>query len=129
MPSAFSDVVMNHFMTPRRAGTLPDPSGEGWSGVLESNRFMRIQVRVEADAVVDATFATYGCAPAIAAGSYLCEWAVGRSVSDIQALTAGQLTAFLGGLPANRRYCADLAVDAFHRALSNAVSKAEEPAP
>jgi nitrogen fixation NifU-like protein len=119
----FSDVVIEHFRHPRGTGALPDPSGEGWSGSLEESRYMRIQVRLKGDCITDARFATYGCAPAIAAGSVVCEWVLGKTPDQATALTADTLTAWLGGLPPGREFCAHLAIEALAAALQAAGSK------
>lgn len=117
----FSEVVMDHFLHPRGATPLVHVSGEGWAGAPEARRYMRIQVQVVDDTVVAASFGTYGCAPAIAAGSFICEWATGRSVDEADTMTAEQLEHALGGLPDSRRFCAGLAVDALREALRMAV--------
>jgi NifU-like protein involved in Fe-S cluster formation len=118
----FSPMVMDHFLDPRNVGTLPSPSGEGWSGSFEAGRFMRLQVLLEGGVVREARYQTYGCAPAIAAGSWLTEWVRGRTVGEARALTPAELEAGLGGLPPRRRFCAALAVDALRQALHQALS-------
>jgi NifU-like protein involved in Fe-S cluster formation len=132
-PGGFSDVVLDHFRHPRHTEALQAPDGEGWSGSVESSRFMRIQVRLQHGLIRQASFATYGCAPAIAAGSYLCEWCIGRRVEDVRSMTADALENALGGLPEARRFCAALAVEALHQALhvaaSPPVSLASGPGP
>ena len=116
-----SDTVMDHFLPPRNAGPLPEASGEGWSGNVESGRYMRIQVRLADGCVVEAGFGTYGCAPAIAAGSYLTEWVRGRPVEKARTCTSERLLQALGGLPKQRRYCVDLAVKALRTAIDQAL--------
>lgn len=120
-PYGLSDTAMEHFINTRNAGSLPEPSGEGWSGSVETSRFMRIQVRLNEGRIEDARFGTYGCAPAIAAGSFITEWARGVTVDKARAYTAKALLKDVGGLPKHRLYCADLAVDALHAALDDAL--------
>lgn len=115
-----SDTVMDHFLHPRHAGELPEASGEGWAGSPESGRYMRIQVRLEGNRLAELGFGTYGCAPAIAAGSFLCEWACGRTIDEAMGYTAQRLLRSLGWLPKHRRDCAMLAVEALARALADA---------
>ena len=111
----FSPAVREHY--PRNVGTLPSPSGEGWSGSRESGHFMRLQVQVRDGVVHEARYQTYGCAPAIAAGSFLTEWVKGRTVPEALAIGPQELDRQLGGLPPARRFCAALAVDALRQAL------------
>lgn len=112
-----SDVVLEHFEHPRCGKPLSPPFLEGQVGSRGTPRYMGICVRVESNAVHAASFQAYGCACAIAAGSLLCEWALGRSVPEVRQLSATALEAMLGGLPATRRYCADLAIEAMREAL------------
>jgi NifU-like protein involved in Fe-S cluster formation len=123
MARGFSDVVIDHFLHPRHTEPIQGPDGEGWSGSVETSRFMRIQVRLRDQAIIQASFATYGCAPAIAAGSYLCDWCIGRTPDEVSAMDATTLRNALGGLPQARHFCADLAVDALRGALHQAVSR------
>lgn len=126
MGAPFSDIVMDHFHHPRHVGSLESPSGEGWAGTVESGCYMRIQVQLEADRVAQARFATYGCVPAIAAGSFVAEWVSGRRVDEVERFTADELIAALGGLPEERRFCADLALDALRAAVKNALQRKGE---
>lgn len=114
---------MEHFLHPRHTGSLVDPCGEAWSGSQESNRFMRIQVRLEDQTIADTRFGTFGCAPAIAAGSCLTEWVCGKPIAEALQVTAHDLDRMLGGLPPARAYCADLAVDALRGAIEDAVCR------
>jgi nitrogen fixation NifU-like protein len=126
-PDPLSAIVMDHFLHPRGMAVIHNPDGEGWAGSVEAHRYMRMQVKVQDSVLSDVAFGTYGCAPAIAAGSFVCEWAQGKTVAQAQALTSDELTTMLGGLPAARRFCADLAVDALHAALTAAGATASTP--
>ena len=117
MSRTLSPIVMEHFMHPRNSRSLDRPSGEGWSGSQQTSRYMRVQVCVDDGHVTEASFATYGCAPAIAAGSFLTDWTLGRTVAEALQTRADWLRQQLGGLPTARAYCADLAVDALHAAV------------
>jgi len=89
---------------------------------VETSRFMRIQVRMKHGAIHQASFATYGCAPAIAAGSFLCDWSIGRTPDEVRTMTPETLEQALGGLPPARRFCAGLAVEALQQAVLHATS-------
>lgn len=118
--AVFSSMVMDHFMHPRHAQPLSAPSGEGAAGSVEQGRYVRMQVVVQRDIIQDAAFSTVCCVPAIAAGSYLTEWAIGRSVQETQTLTPQDLQDQLGGLPAARSFYAELAVQALQAAIEDA---------
>lgn len=115
-----SSVVLDHFQAPRNMGPLAPPFVEGVAGVPPGRPFIRIQLRVEDDTVVAAGFLTFGCVAAIAAGSYLTSWAIGKRLAQARQATGRWLLESLGGLPRSRAYCAALAVEALHRAIDNA---------
>jgi NifU-like protein involved in Fe-S cluster formation len=64
--------------------------------------------------VTRATFRTFGCSACIAASSIATELLIGRDIAP----TGADLDAALGGLPDDKRYCADLVAEAAHRALT-----------
>lgn len=116
----FSVEVLEYFQHPRFPGRLEAPCGEGTAGSMASGVYARIGVRVEAGQILQARFQTYGCVPAIACCSYLTEWVTGRSVEEAATMHAQQLETALGRLPADRRFCAELAVQALQAALHQA---------
>jgi NifU-like protein involved in Fe-S cluster formation len=76
-----------------------------------------IQIFVELSpegCVARATFRTFGCSACIAASSIATELLVGRN----RAPTADELDRALGGLPEDKRYCAELVAEASRRAVS-----------
>jgi NifU-like protein involved in Fe-S cluster formation len=75
---------------------------------------VQIYVKLDAGRVIRATFRTFGCSACIAASSIATELLVGRS----SAPEAAELDIALGGLPADKRYCADLVAEAAKRALT-----------
>jgi hypothetical protein len=75
-----------------------------------------VQIFVKLDAaghVARATFRTFGCSACIAASSIATELLIGRDVAP----DTVELDAALGGLPADKRYCAELVAEAAARAL------------
>ena len=118
-----TSVVLDHFTKPRNVGTLAAPCGEGLAGSPPGQPFMRMQVRIAENCIQEARFLTYGCVPAIAAGSYLTSVVTGMQVSEALLLQSRWLITSLGGLPPSREFCADLAVGALHSAITDALQK------
>ena len=77
---------------------------------------VQIYVKLAAGQVSRASFRTFGCSACIAASSIATELLIGRGPSA--AVSASELDDALGGLPADKRYCADLVAEAIRRALS-----------
>jgi nitrogen fixation NifU-like protein len=116
----FSDTVMEHFFKPRNVGRLPSPCGEGVAGSVKRGVYVRMYALVSDGRVQEVRYLTYGCVPAIAAGSVVTEWARGRELEEVLAFTPEQLLDALGGLPRARRFCAELAVNALRDAVTDA---------
>lgn len=123
----FSPTVMDHFLNPRKVGDLENSSGIGLAGSRDSGRFLQISVQLDGDIVRAARFRTYGCVPAIAAGSCLAEWVEGLTADEARAITPVQLAEKLGRLPPKRAFCTVLAIEALRNALDQAVAKEVAP--
>ena len=121
-----SEAVVDHLKTPRNQGVLEPPCASGLAGCTERGQFVRVQLRIEKDRIQAARFQTYGCAFAIAAASYLTEWATGRTCTQARRLEAGALERALGGFPPAKKVCAAWAVEALRAALDQ-VPEEETP--
>jgi len=110
----FSATTVDHFQHPRNVGRLTDSDAIGRVDDVETDTMVEIYVKFVGDAVTRATFRTFGCSACIAASSIATEILVGRAGPP----TAAELDKALGGLPADRRYCADLVAEAARRALA-----------
>jgi len=113
----FSPAVLEHFLNPRNRGPLKEATCTGMAGVFGQGPYMQLWIRSEADQILDASFDTYGCPAAIACGSFISEWIKGRSTEQVGNITARDLDRILGGLPAGKEHCPELAVTALHSAL------------
>ena len=82
----------------------------------ERETMISLYVKVDSGRIARATFRTFGCSACIAASSMATELLTGRTLSKA-AFTAKELDHALGGLPADKHYCADLVAEASQRAL------------
>jgi len=118
MSTAFPPLVVEHFRRPRNFGTLvaPTASHEG-ANPLCGDR-IRIELAVDGDRVHTARFRGDACAVTIAAASLLTEWATGRPLAAIAALTDEDALALLGAeIPAARRRCGTLPLEVLQAAV------------
>ena len=98
---------------------MADADGVGRVDDVSTDTMVQLFVKLSAAGVVArATFRTFGCSACIAASSLATELLVGKS----SAPGASELDAALGGLPEDKRYCADLVAEAAARALQAATS-------
>jgi nitrogen fixation NifU-like protein len=116
----YSTTLMDHFGNPRNAGVLKEYSVRGVSGDPNAGPFMVFYLDIRKRKIRDVSFQTYGCAAAIAAGSYLTELVKGKSLEEAAAIDAQTIKAGLGGLPLGKEHCASTAVSALRDALDKA---------
>jgi NifU-like protein involved in Fe-S cluster formation len=112
----YSATTVDHFQHPRNIGRLADADAVGRVDDAETDTMVQIYIKLDAGRVVRATFRTFGCSACIAASSIATELLVGRSRESSP--SANELDTALGGLPAEKRYCADLVAAAAQRALT-----------
>jgi len=119
---AYSDKVIDHYENPRNVGSLDpqrDDVGTGLVGAPACGDVMRLQIRVNADGVIeDARFKTFGCGSAIASSSLATEWIKGKKIDEANTLTNSQIATELN-LPPVKIHCSVLAEDAIKSAIQD----------
>ena len=125
---AYSDKVIDHYENPRNVGSLDpqrDDVGTGLVGAPACGDVMRLQIRVNADGVIeDARFKTFGCGSAIASSSLATEWIKGKKIDEANTLTNSQIATELN-LPPVKIHCSVLAEDAIKSAIQDYKKKRE----
>jgi len=125
---AYSEKVIDHYENPRNVGSLDaksDDVGTGLVGAPACGDVMRLQIRVNADGVIeDARFKTFGCGSAIASSSLATEWIKGKKVDEASQLSNSQIAAELN-LPPVKIHCSVLAEDAIKSAIEDYKKKRE----
>ncbi|MDQ3812244.1 MAG: iron-sulfur cluster assembly scaffold protein [Chloroflexota bacterium] len=109
----YAALTVEHFQHPRNVGRLVEADAVGRVDDAASDTTVTIYVKRTAGTISRATFRTLGCSACIAASSVATELLVGRATP----LSADDIDAALGGLPADKRYCAELVAEATRRAL------------
>jgi NifU-like protein involved in Fe-S cluster formation len=113
--SRYTATTIDHFQHPRNVGRLDGADAVGRVDDAETDTMVQIFIKLGAGRVALATFRTFGCSACIAASSIATELLIGRELAP----SAAELEIALGGLPADKRYCADLVAEAARRALSS----------
>ena len=123
---SYSNKVLDHYENPRNVGKLDDSDanvGTGMVGAPACGDVMRLQIKVNADGVIeDAKFKTYGCGSAIASSSLLTEWVKGRTLDDAAQIRNTEIAKELG-LPPVKIHCSVLAEDAIKAAIADVKQK------
>jgi len=115
----YTEKVLEHFRNPRNVGEVENPDGVGEVGNPVCGDMMKITIKVESGRIADIKFKTLGCGAAIATSSITTELAKGKTLAEALAITRDQVAAELGGLPANKMHCSNLAADGLHQAIAD----------
>jgi nitrogen fixation NifU-like protein len=116
--AVYSDTDVDHATNPRNAGSLADPVVVGADGNPVYGNLVRLYLRVADDRVQVARFKAFGCSATIAAASMTTVLVTGATLPSARALSAHAIEDALGGLPPEKRHCAEVAAGALQRALA-----------
>jgi len=120
----YTDLVMDHFSNPRNVGEIEDADGVGQIGNPVCGDVMRMTIKVEDDRISDAKFKTFGCGAAVATSSMVTELVQGKTLTEAAEISNKAVAEALGGLPANKMHCSNLAADALHIAIEDYLNRA-----
>jgi nitrogen fixation protein NifU and related proteins len=98
--------------------------GTGAAGKIAEGEFVRIQLRVRRERILEARFKAFGCSGSIASASLASEWAEGKTLQEAGTIRDSDLTAALE-LPPTRRHCSSLALEALRGAIRNYLEKCQ----
>ena len=119
----------HHLSSPQGLGRIPRGGAVGVAGGVACGDLARVGAAVEGDRVVAAGFEAEGCPTMIAAGSAAVTLVRGRGVLDAAGVGVAEVAQELGGLSPGKLHAAELAADALHRALGEAVRRSAVVAP
>jgi nitrogen fixation NifU-like protein len=115
-----SERLLDHFQNPRNVGELLSPAVVVNVTNPACGDMLRLSARFTDGRVAEARFLTRGCTAAIAAGSALTEWMIGKSRVQLAALTPAEIEAAVGGLEPASKHAAVLCVDAVRHLMAAA---------
>lgn len=124
----YTDTIRRWATDNRRCRDLHNPDGTGEVGMAHGEAGTRIAVRftvrIEGERIADVGYQVFGCGYSMAACAAAAELACNRTLTAATAIEAPQVDALLDGLPPERGYCADLAVEALHAAVASVADNA-----
>ena len=115
----YSKEVLEHFLRPKNAGVIDDPSGVGMIGDPDCGDSLQLFIRVDGDRITDVKYLIRGCPAAMAVASALSELAKGKPVEDALFITDDDVVEALGGLPEIKLHCSNLGASALQLALKD----------
>jgi len=117
----YSETIRNYALDDRFTGELPAADGIGEVGLGEEEAGRRLAVRfclqVDQGKIVAARYQVFGCGFTMAACAAAAELVEGRALAGARQVDATMIEQSLGGLPAERGYCAKLAAEALQAAI------------
>jgi nitrogen fixation protein NifU and related proteins len=119
MDEQYTKMVKDHFFNPRNVGEIKDADGVGTVGNPTCGDVMTIYIKVKDEIIIDIKFKTFGCAAAIATSSILTGMAKGKMLDEALKITRDDVANELGGLPAIKLHCSNLAADALREAIKD----------
>lgn len=121
--SGYTDRILRYANNPDYVGELAGADGIGEIGLGDGERGSRIAARFflktdrqQIDAV---KFQAFGCGYTLAACTAAAELADKSPINEINRIGGEAIAAQLGGLPADRLYCAELAAEALQAAVAS----------
>jgi nitrogen fixation NifU-like protein len=119
MEDMYTEKVKDHFFHPRNVGEIKDANGFGKVGNPKCGDVMAIYIKVKDNRIIDIKFKTFGCIAAIATSSILTEMVKGKTLEEALKITRDDVADELGGLPAIKMHCSNLAADALQEAIKD----------
>ncbi len=119
----YSDKVIEHFMSPYNAGTMPDADAMGETGDPGCGDFCQMFIKVQRDCICEISFLVFGCAAAIACGSMTTVLAKGKSLQAAMLISEQDVINALEGLSEAKQHCSNLGVAALRQAIGNYLTK------
>ena len=115
----YSDVIRERWRKPRRRGDLPGATAVAEDVNPLCGDRVRLAVRVENDAVIDARFTGDSCAICSASADVVTELATGRSTAEAARLgTADVLEVLRADIRPTRMRCVTLPISVLGKALA-----------
>lgn len=125
MDRCYPQNIIERLAGPSNSGDSVDANAAGKSASFECGTFVRISLRVNEGIIEDIRFRSNGCGYAVAAADSLCSSMRGRPLTDLHGFYRADAERSIEedvcgaeGFPAERSHCAELAIDALKKALS-----------
>lgn len=122
----YSRRALEHMLSPRNMGMLPDPDGHArFTGPCGDT--VEVFLLVVEGQVREASFLVEGCNNTMACSDAACELVKGKVVQEAFQVNQKEILDYLGGLPQEKEHCAGLAANAMRTALLQYLENRKDP--
>ena len=111
---------------PRNRGEMESPDSLGRVVGAVCGDEVTVYIKVSEGIIQEMRFTTYGCWAAIAMGSLISEIIKGRNLEEALNMNGRQLAEETASLPEDKVMCAELVVEALHKAVRACLPNQEQ---
>lgn len=122
----YSQKVIEHFMSPRNARSMPDAHAEGHYGDPGCGDSLTVYIKVKDHRIDEISYLVFGCSASIATASMTSTLAKGKTLEEALEITEEQVADALDGLPEEKMHCSNLGVGALRDAINNYLKSPKE---
>ena len=115
----YTNKVIEHFMCPQNAYSMPDADAEGSYGDPSCGDYLIIYLKVNDNRIEKISYLVFGCCASIATSSMTSVLAKGKTLEEALKITEEDIVLALDGLPENKFHCSNLGVRALNKAINN----------
>lgn len=120
----YNEKVLKHFRDPHNMGEIKKPDGKATVGNPQCGDIMQMTIKVGKnkkgeEIIKDIKFKALGCGAAIATSSVGTTMVKGKTLERALELSNEQVVEALGGLPATKIHCSNLAAEAVRKAIED----------
>lgn len=109
--SVYSPELLDHFQSPRNAGTLDAPDRTVRRENPACGDTLELALQLEGERIAEIRFRAKGCVPAMACGSAITELIKGKTLEQARLVSRERLLREVGGLPQASSHASHLAMD------------------
>ncbi len=115
----YSDKVIEHFMSPHNAYSMPDAHAEGSAGDISCGDYVTFYIKVDDNRLQQISYLVFGCCASVATSSITSVLAKGKTLQEALAMKESEIVEALDGLPEHKVHCSNLGLSALRDAINN----------
>lgn len=115
----YSEQIRAHYANPRNTGNVANESARAIVRSPVDSDTVLITLEIDGNVIKDAKFKCMGCAVAIACSSMATEMILGKPVDEAYQISEQAVAEALGGMPAYKMLCSNLAPEGIRRAIDD----------